>query len=449
MTELWSAAAEVLRGNWVGTATLPSRDQYPHQWSWDSAFISVGWAHIDPARAQQELVSLFRGQWSSGRVPQIVFNSDADPEAYFPGPDFWRSDTVDEAPVSPTSGIVQPPVHARAVLTAYEAESQSAAGKEFLRLMYPRLVAWHAYLRRCRELDGTGLASIVHPWESGLDNSPAWDHVLADQEYSDHDAFVRRDLAHVSRVNRPTDADYRAYVALAREYRDAGYSDHALPDHRFVVEDPLFNAVLLDAELCCAAIADVLGADADQHARRAFRLHESMMRYLWDPASRRFRSRDARTGVQSQVDTIGSLMPLLDPWLSTDVLADLEKLVWSENFIGGCEYPIPSTALTADVFDQQRYWRGPTWINTNWLLWTAAGEANLPGLAGRIAQASIELVRRSGFREYFDPLNGKGLGADHFSWTAALTLDFLSSDGRPHALRKNATLAAIRGTGDP
>jgi hypothetical protein len=437
MTALWSAAVEVLRDNWMGTATLPSREQYPHQWSWDSAFISVGWAHIDPGRAQQELVSLFRGQWSSGRVPQIVFNTNADAQAYFPGPDFWQSDTIDEAPVAPTSGIVQPPVHARAVLRACSAEPESASGQEFLRRMYPRLVAWHAYLRQCRELDGTGLASIVHPWESGLDNSPSWDHVLAEHEYRPDETFVRRDLTHVSTANRPTDADYRAYVALAREYRDAGYSDQALPDHRFVVEDPLFNAVFLDAELCCAAIASLLAADPAKHLNRAFQLHESMMRYLWDPGVRRFRSRDARTGVQSGVDTIGSLMPLLDPWLPTDVLADVEKLAWSDDFIGGCEYPVPSTSLTAVGFDRERYWRGPTWINTNWLLWTAAGEAHLLDLAGRIAESSLGLVSRSGFREYFDPLSGSGLGAEQFSWTAALTLDFLSNDGQPRRLRAN------------
>ena len=45
----------------------------------------------------------------------------------------------------------------------------------FLRRIYPKLVAWHEYLTRRRDPDGIGLAIIVHPWESGLDNSPAWE----------------------------------------------------------------------------------------------------------------------------------------------------------------------------------------------------------------------------------------------------------------------------------
>ena len=47
----------------------------------------------------------------------------------------------------------------------------------------------------------------------------------------------------------------------------------------------------------------------------------------------------------------------------------------------------------------------------------------------RLANVTIELVRRSGFREYFDPLTGEGAGVDRFSWSAALTLDLLLGRG--------------------
>jgi hypothetical protein len=427
MSNLWSAAVDVLQGNWNGVATLPSRNQYPHQWSWDSAFISIGWSRIEPARAQQELLSLFRGQWSSGRVPQIVFSAETVGGSYFPGPDFWQSGAVPEAPLDPTSGIVQPPVHARAVLTAYLADPDEERARSFLAFMYPRLNAWHRYLRTSRQLDGTGLASIVHPWESGLDNSPAWDEMLKDHEFEGGEDFVRRDLTHASPSNRPTDEDYQAYVSLARAYRDAGYSDTALPDHPFVVEDPLFNATFLDAELCCAAIAHALGQDRRPHLSRAQQLHLAMMANLWDEQGGCFRARDARTGQRSRVHTIGSLIPLLDPWLSPAVADKVTELALSGDFAGGCEYPMPSTALTSTEFDRRRYWRGPTWMNTNWLLWTAAVEAGATELAALVARSSLRLVELSGFREYFDPFDGAGLGTHQFSWTAALTLDFLSA----------------------
>ncbi|MGC2003637.1 MGH1-like glycoside hydrolase domain-containing protein [Trebonia sp.] len=66
-------AAAVLRGNDAGGWTKASPLLYPHQWSWDSAFIAIGWAHLDVRRAMTELEQLFAAQWSTGMVPHIVF----------------------------------------------------------------------------------------------------------------------------------------------------------------------------------------------------------------------------------------------------------------------------------------------------------------------------------------------------------------------------------------
>ena len=67
-------AVATLDGNWEHDHTVPSRTLYPHQWSWDSAFIAVGLAHVRPDRAWRELRTLFAAQWADGRVPHIVFN---------------------------------------------------------------------------------------------------------------------------------------------------------------------------------------------------------------------------------------------------------------------------------------------------------------------------------------------------------------------------------------
>ncbi|MEO8511695.1 MAG: hypothetical protein ABI534_10720 [Chloroflexota bacterium] len=49
--ELLEAARAVLDANWTGGFTVPSRDLYPHQWSWDSAFIAIGRSWDDQERA--------------------------------------------------------------------------------------------------------------------------------------------------------------------------------------------------------------------------------------------------------------------------------------------------------------------------------------------------------------------------------------------------------------
>jgi len=71
MTDLWAAALGVLDANWTPTGTLPAPRQYPHQWSWDSAFISIGLARVHPDRARAELSPLFDAQWASRLVPHI------------------------------------------------------------------------------------------------------------------------------------------------------------------------------------------------------------------------------------------------------------------------------------------------------------------------------------------------------------------------------------------
>src|SRR6266498_3117865 len=61
---------------------------YPHQWSWDSACIAIGYSGWDQERAQAELRWLFASQWTDGLLPHIRFAQDA---RYFPGPEFWQA----------------------------------------------------------------------------------------------------------------------------------------------------------------------------------------------------------------------------------------------------------------------------------------------------------------------------------------------------------------------
>lgn len=426
---LWRAAVDTLTGNWTGAATLPSRAQYPHQWSWDSAFIAIGLAQISQDRAQRELLGLLAARWRDGRLPHIVYSAADD--AYFPGPGFWASRRVPGTPEAATSGIVQPPVHARASLTVFTQATDETGALRFLSEAYPRLTAQHRYLIARRDVGGGGLAAIVHPWESGMDNSPAWDPFLAGLAAS-RPTFRRKDVRHVPATERPSDADYAAYIALAENYRDLGYDDGRLTGgHPFTVEDPLFNAILLDGELCLAEIARLLGRDPAPHRTAARSVHHALMARLWDEDLGTFVARDVRTGRRAAVPTAGGFAPLLSPWLPPAVRARLVALLESPGFLGGCRYPVPTTDLRAAEFDRRRYWRGPTWVNTNWLIWLGLLRADRPEVASAVRDATLAVLERSGFREYFDPLDGTGRGAHDFSWSAALALSMLTDEAVP------------------
>ncbi|MFJ4947781.1 MGH1-like glycoside hydrolase domain-containing protein [Streptomyces sp. NPDC088760] len=288
-------AAEVLEANWTGGSTVPSRNLYPHQWSWDSAFIAIGLRHLSPLRAQTELETLLAAQWADGRVPHIVFHPSVPLDAYFPSPDFWRSSTAGRSAGAPrtvqTSGIVQPPVHALAAWLVHRADPGLSVARGFLARVYPRLAAWHRYLLHRRDLGGGGLASVVHPWEQGMDNSPCWDVPLARITPAPARSFRRADLDHGAAEDRPTDLDYGRYVRLAADYRDAGYADG---EAEFAVEDPAFNALLIASEHALARIAEELGATGSARRARAERLTAALVERLWDEKSGMFLCRDLR-----------------------------------------------------------------------------------------------------------------------------------------------------------
>ena len=432
LADLLDRAREVLDANWIGASTLPSASLYPHQWSWDSAFIAIGRSWYDQDRAQQELRSLFRGQWVNGMVPHIVFNPSVPEEAYFPGPGFWQSSA--RSPNAPrdveTSGITQPAIHARAALEMHRHARDADGSIAFLRWFYPRLVAQHRYLMDLRRPAGTGLAVMVHPWESGLDNSPAWDRALQELVIPPGGVppYTRRDLAHGDPKDRPTNEAYDRFVYLAATYRNGAYDDTRLAEVApYRIAGPLFDGILVWSLGALAELAAAIGEDPTPHQEDAREIHDAILSELWDPATQRMSALDVSRGERSVEDTIVSFAPLLDPDLPASVVdaivADLRSASFHPDLAGG--FVVPSFDLRSADFDERRYWRGPVWINTNWLLWNGLRQHGHEDLASEIAASSLRLVARSGFHEYFDPFDGRGFGTDRFGWTAALTIDVI------------------------
>jgi glycogen debranching enzyme len=422
-------AEAVLAANWRDGSTVPSGNQYPHQWGWDAAYIALGWSWLDQGRAEQELESLLRGQWADGRVPHIVFDPAVDENAYFPGPASWDSAGAPGGPAGvATSGLTQPPLHARAALEVAERTSDAAAAEGFLRRVFPRLVAQHDYLALRRDAGGAGLAAIVHPWESGLDDSPAWDEPLAAVELPPEGVahYERRDRLHVDPDERPSDAAYDRFVQLMRAYQDGGYADDDLADgSAFLVEDPLFNAIWLWSTHALAAIAERIGEDAGPYREAASGLHAALLARLWDTERRRFLPRDLRAGRLVDRRTVLSLAPLLDPELPTDVARAVAAELGSPHFHSEAGIGVASADLLGAEFSRRRYWRGPVWANLNWLLARGLRQHGLTAEAARLEATTLQLAERGGIREYFDPLTGEGRGSEDFSWTAAALLDIL------------------------
>jgi hypothetical protein len=426
-------AMTVLEENWLGHATRPSPRLYPHQWSWDSAFIAIGYSHVDQARAQQELRSLFRGQWSNGMLPHIVFTTGA--ANYFPGPEFWQTQRCPYAPREPrTSGIVQPPIHASAALEIYRNAAEPAMAVSFLEELLPRLSSWHTYLRRERVRRDDGLIEIWHPWESGMDNSPIWDQAMARLVPRAVRDYVRADLAQAQQTERPTDDDYDRYVSLVELFRDCSY----LPERirattPFAVADVLYNSLWVQANADLAEICRLTGADPEPFERWRREASEAMQAKLWNDEHACYVDYDL-VADSPVVTRIGPGFSPLFAGVPTEEQAArmVEGLTDSVGVsLDTSTWMVPSFDPRHPGFLPTNYWRGPIWINVNWVLFHGLLRYGYNDLASTLRRSLIEVPRRSGFYEHYDPQTGGGHGADRFAWTAALVLDLLFEGAVP------------------
>jgi hypothetical protein len=417
-------AIRVLVKNWRGLYTVPAPGLYPHQWSWDSGFIAFGLRHISPRRAQQELESLFSAQWADGRLPQIVFAPDP-ARRYSPGTDFWASESIAGSSTVPTAGLVQPPIHAWSALAVYRTDPLESKRRGFLARCYPRLVRWHDYLRHRRVRGSSGLASIVHPWESGMDNSPAWDAFLKMVPSVDESDIPRPDLERVSANERPSNSEYGKYLHLAARYRDHGCDDRDT-HHPFLAEDPAFNAIWARSEWALAEIAQILGHDEEAHRNAALVL-TSAIEELWNESASCYTARDVRLGTLGNMRTIAGLVPLILPGVGH--VPELLGLLDGKHFQFRTLPLTPSFDLLSGEFDVSRYWRGPAWFNTAWLIAQGLLAHGRRADAAKIG-AEIERCALLGeYPEYVNPFTAEPHGARGFSWTASLSLDLAISFG--------------------
>jgi glycogen debranching enzyme len=427
--ELFARARAVLDANWTGSATRPSPRLYPHQWSWDSACIAMGYAWWDQDRAETELRSLFAGQWSNGLLPHIVF---ADGARYFPGPEFWQTERSAESPAHPrTSGIVQPPVHATAAWHVYRHAQERGRATAFLAELMPKLAAWHGYLYRERTRGDDGLAEIWHPWESGMDNSPLWDDALARMQLAPGAVpdYARVDVELADATERPTDAEYDRYAYLVRVFRDVAYDPARQRDvSPFAVRPVLFNSLLVQANRDLAEIARVVGEDPAPFEAWADRTAAGLESELWDDELGAYVDFDVRAGEPIRTRGATGYAPLY---------AGVPSAERAERMIGRLQAAGMSVADGTDgwvltslppddpQFEPTLYWRGPVWPILNWVLYRGLVRYGYGELAARVRGAMIGLARGAGFWEHYNPTTGRGHGGDQFAWTAGLVLDLL------------------------
>ena len=383
---------------------------------------------------------LFDAQWQNGMVPHIVFNQKE--KTYFPAADFYD---ITRSPYAPkhigTSGMTQPPVHAIACYYIYKNAENKTKAKEFLKRIYPNLKRYHKYLLTERDPEKSGLVTIFHPWESGLDDSPVWDEALSKIKIQHPLKFERLDVIAVEGAKEtiPSDDMYNKFIYIIELMKQYNYDEQKMYESfPFKIKSIVSSSILYVANKCMIRIADILGEDIQEISEWLSMTQTNFYKYFHPDASQSlgkteeilFYNYDLISKDWIRKRTISSLLPIYTGLIPKGQIGLFVKWLRHARWCGEgrCHTPaIPSTDLTDPHFNHLTYWRGPIWVNTNWMIWLGLLKYGYRDIAEQIRQGIIELAANHGFREYYDPFTGEGLGGKSFSWTAALVIDLIKN----------------------
>jgi glycogen debranching enzyme len=274
--------------------------------------------------------------------------------------------------------VTKPPIMAWAALKLHETNPNL----EFLQEIYVPLVRSNAWWFSMNDDDADGLVQYNHPYSSGLDDSPLW--------------------------------------------------DYGMP-----VESPDLNTYLCVQMGSLAMIAEALGmeAEAAMWRRRAAAIVRRMIEDFWDQESGLFRALHEDQPIP--VVTPFNLYPLWTGQLPDTIRRRLlAHLTNPDEFWG--EIVVPTVARNDPNYDPGRMWRGPVWVNINYIFIEALRQVGEFALADTLLENTLDLIMaRPGIYEYYNAETGEppSTAAEVFGWTAAVFIDLAIQASREELLR--------------
>ncbi|MCS7236052.1 MAG: trehalase family glycosidase [Armatimonadota bacterium] len=268
------------------------------------------------------------------------------------------------------ASVTKPPVAGWCLWRVYEATRDL----DFLDEMYEPLSRWQRWWLERADRDGDGVCQYDHPYSSGLDDSPLW--------------------------------------------------DRGMP-----VESPDLNTYLCLQAESLGRVADALGLSAEAQAwqAQADGLAAALVEHLYDPQRGVFWAQRMTAAGHERVPVLAvtSLLPLLTGRLPPRAREALvERLLDPEAFWS--PYPVPTVARCDPAYDPDRMWRGPVWVNMNYLLVEALLRCGQAEQARELCDRTLDMVAAfPDTREYYHPETGRPgtRAAPAFGWTAALFID--------------------------
>lgn len=429
--------------------TVPSESFYTHGWKWDSETVAMGLIHTEsnPQRAFDEIRAVLVGQWDNGFIPQIRYNPTV--KKYYPQAEKWRTEKVRQKEV-PTSGITQPPILAISVdyITQHTYDKKEA--DQFLDEVLPAIMKNHDNFKDTRDPENSGLLTMIHPWESGTDNSPRWDKVYKHisleripQSVKDDVDENRSDNKLGEASHRPTQEDYYRFMGLIDMYASWGWDyEKIVKESPFAVKDIMFSSIWARANDSLANMLERRGRSKEAEKYRGYAEQtKKALAATWIEKSQQYCDIDVSQGRYSPIiePTNAMFMPLYAGAVTEEQLPKvLKRLGDIEQF--WTEYPVPTTAINSKKFDPTRYWRGPSWPITNLLIIDGLMDnyghnEQARQMGEHLIDTTLKMIEEYGFTEYVDPKTGKPYGFGKFSWPASIYV-YLTKKYRKNVLLK-------------
>lgn len=377
--------------------TIPSKNTYPYQWLWDSCFMAIVMSHFDITQAKQELRALVSKQFENGMIPHMIYWQHADVPEYLKIAWGKRG----------TSSITQPPLLAEAVMAIYRKDGDIT----FVRELLPHIHTFHQFFYRQRDPRKSGLIGIINPDESGEDTSPRFDEAM--------------ELGSSWTLQE----NYSARMQLVDDWREARFVVKKRMDLKHWVRDVGFNAILAESLAITTQLAALCGESqiADwSEQKHANTTHAMKQKFPMDDGLYYSTMNSGEFERHIPILTWNIFMPMY-AGLSSHDEANTLKLILKDPDTFGAPYGIPSVAINEQSFDLDSVWpwpnwRGPIWLAIHWFVCKGLRRYQMNDEADQLRQQTIQLIEKSGFREFYNPFSGEGYGAEGFTW-AGLTLD--------------------------
>ncbi len=372
--ELKLLVEAALENAWVGAGyTAPNNDVYPWMWLWDSCFHSIIWAELGrPSRALAEIGSVLALQDRSGFVPHMGYQINPDRAV-----EIWGR--------SGESSITQPPMYAH-TLAELARHGLDVSGR-----LIDCASRGLRFLLEDRARTADGLVMVVHPWETGCDDSPRWDD-LCPGDHHDPDRWRSHKMDLLATIER-------------------GPHGEPISNPRFLVGSIGFNSLIAFNALELAELGN------DEFLEPAVELIETIDA-RWDPERSTWTDSGVTESGSGRARTVDALLPLLVTGNSDKRMRAVRSLV--DPAAHGSEFGPLGVHRLEPFFAPDTYWRGPVWPQLAYLLWVGlsrSGDAEETLVANSVASSIIRGAMSSGLAEYWNGDSGRGLGASPQSWT--------------------------------